>query len=368
MPQRIAAAALPASHVEAHARYLGTRFFGSLDGLRAVSILAVVWHHTGAAAFAGPLGQQGKHGVSLFFVISGYLIATLILRAKQAGNFRLGRFWGRRVLRIFPVYFAVLALYAVLTWVMERHSPDGEEFFATLPAFATFTANWVLPLESPRVIFYFAWSLAAEEQFYLVWPFLALWLAGMRPALVAVLVLLGSQYLGLDYAATLGRELPARLATCLPPGILLGVILAYLLHAPAGFAAAFRLAGYRWSAPAAVLASLVMLAIGREFGPAEGLAVALPLTWLVAACVVREDHGLARVLRLAPLVWIGTVSYGMYLLHMLAVNLVRRVGAVAGIDNPLIDFVAGTMVALAAASISFLYYERPFLRLKERLF
>jgi peptidoglycan/LPS O-acetylase OafA/YrhL len=368
LPQPIVAAALSANHAEAHAKYLGTRFFGSLDGLRAVSILAVVWHHTGAAAIANPLGQQGKYGVTLFFVISGYLIATLILRAKEAGNFRLGRFWGRRMLRIFPVYFAVLALYTLLTWVLERHTPYGEEFFATLPAFATFTANWVLPIENVRVIFYFAWSLAAEEQFYLVWPFLALWLPGMRPALVAVLVLLGSQYMVLEHADMLGEELPVRLGTCLPPGILLGVILAYLLHAPAGFAAAVRLAGYRWSAPAAALASLAMLAIGREFGPAEGLAVALPLTWLVAACVLREDNGLAGGLRLAPVVWIGTVSYGMYLLHMLAVNVARRVVAMAGIDNPLVDFLAGTAIALAAASVSFLWYERPFLRLKERFF
>lgn len=367
MPQRIIAAALPVSDAEAHARYLDTRFFGSLDGLRAVSILAVVWHHTGAAAIASTLGQQGRYGVTLFFVISGYLIATLILRAKEAGTFRLPTFWWRRSLRIFPVYFAVLALYAGLTWMLERDNPYGQAFFDTLPAFATFTANWVVPMESDRVIFYFSWSLAAEEQFYLVWPFLALWLAGMRPALVAVLALLLSQFIALEFTGLFGPDLPDRIAACLPPGILLGVILAYLLHSPASFATAWRLAGHRWSAPAAALAALVVLAIGPDFGPAEGLAVALPLAWLVAACVLREDNGLAPGLRLAPLVWIGKVSYGMYLLHMLAVNASRRGLALAGIENPLADFALGTLIALTAASASFLWYERPFLRLKEKV-
>ncbi len=367
MPQPTIAAALPVSDAEAHARYLQIRFFGSLDGLRAISILAVVWHHTGAAAVATPLGQQGRHGVTLFFVISGYLIATLILRAKEAGTFRLPTFWWRRSLRIFPVYFAVLGLYVVLTWLLERNTPYGQAFFANLPAFATFTANWVVPMESDRVIFFFSWSLAAEEQFYLVWPFLALWLAGMRPALVALAVLVVSQLITQEFTGAFGPDFPNRLAAILPPGILLGVILAYLLHSPAGFAAAWRLAGHRWSAPAAVVAALVMLAIGPEFGPAEGLAVALPLAWLVAACVLREDNGLSAGLRLAPVVWVGKVSYGMYLLHMLAVNASRRGLGLAGIESPLADFVVGTLIALTAASASFLWYEKPFLRLKEKV-
>jgi peptidoglycan/LPS O-acetylase OafA/YrhL len=368
LPQRIVALAQPASYAEAHARYLGTRFFGSLDGLRAISILAVVWHHTAAAAFTNALGHQGRHGVTLFFVISGFLIATLILRAKEAGKFSLRSFWGRRVLRIFPIYFAALGLYVGLTWLLERDTIYGREFFANLPAFATFTANWVVPLESERVIFYFAWSLAAEEQFYLVWPFLALLLAGMRPALLALLVLIVSQYLALEHAATLGEDFPGRLAIVLPPGILLGVILAYLLHAPAGFFATWRLAGHRWSMPAAAAVSLIVLAFGQTFGLAEGLAVALSLTWLVAACVLREDHSGASWLRLAPVVWIGKVSFGMYLLHMLAVNVARKVLPVAGIESPIADFVAGSVIALAAASVAFIWYERPFLRLKDRMF
>lgn len=368
MSQRIAALAQPASHAEAHARFLGNRFFGSLDGLRAISILAVVWHHTAAVNFTNALGHQGRHGVTLFFVISGFLIATLILRSKEAGTFSLRNFWGRRVLRIFPIYFASLGLYVLLTWLMERDTIYGREFFANLPFFATFTANWVIPLESERVIFYFAWSLAAEEQFYLVWPFLALMLAGMRPALLALFVLLVSQYLALEHTATLGADFPGRLAITLPPGILLGVILAYLLHAPAGFFAACRLAGHRWSMPAAAVVSLLVLAFGRGFGAAEGLAVALALTWLVAACVLREDHIGAGWLRLAPVVWIGKVSFGMYLLHMLAVNVSRRVLPMVGLESPVGDFILGSVIALIAASITFVWYEQPFLRLKERFF
>jgi peptidoglycan/LPS O-acetylase OafA/YrhL len=94
----------------------------------------------------------------------------------------------------------------------------------------------------------------------------------------------------------------------------------------------------------------------------------LALAFLVATCVVREDNDLAVVLRWRWVAWIGTVSYGMYLLHMIAVNAVRRAGAMAGIESPYYDFVAGVAASLALASISYLTYERFFLKLKNSWF
>src|SRR5882672_6045500 len=89
------------------------KYFPLLDGLRAVSIVGVVWHHAGGALhFSGPL-SRGYHGVSLFFVISGFLITTLLLRERsRTGAISLRKFYLRRALRIFPLYYAVLALYA----------------------------------------------------------------------------------------------------------------------------------------------------------------------------------------------------------------------------------------------------------------
>src|SRR4051812_42394361 len=111
---------LGADAADAYQAFKRVKFFSSLDGLRAISILGVIWYHTVPIGHDALLGQ-GNQGVTLFFVISGFLIVTLLLRAKEAvGTFSLPRFWGRRMLRIFPVYYAVLAAYCVLVWTLEK--------------------------------------------------------------------------------------------------------------------------------------------------------------------------------------------------------------------------------------------------------
>src|SRR4051812_5258390 len=228
----------------AYAAFQRTRFFGSLDGLRAISILGVIWFHT-VPMPRDTLRGQGNQGVTLFFAISGFLIVTLLLRSKQAtGTFSLPQFWGRRMLRIFPVYYAVLAVYCGLVWKLESDPAAKQAFFANVPAFATFTSNWLVNLDNPRVIFYFAWSLAAEEQFYLLWPFIERVGRGMRPLLVAVGVLAATQALvGIAGGAAMREQLGWKILTSIPAAILLGVILAHLLHQPKTFRRLWVLAG-----------------------------------------------------------------------------------------------------------------------------
>ena len=94
-------------------RFVETRHFPALDGLRGLSILAVIWHHA-----VDPAGIWGYFGVSLFFAISGFLITTLLLRERAAtGRISLRNFYMRRTLRIFPLYYAVVALYVVVVLV-----------------------------------------------------------------------------------------------------------------------------------------------------------------------------------------------------------------------------------------------------------
>src|SRR5262249_33574495 len=166
------------------------KVFASLDGLRAIAVFGVVWHHV---ARGRPLffAEQGALGVQLFFVISGFLIATLLLREKRRTNtIALRAFYVRRALRIFPLYYVALLVRIVVVALFAADSSDGAAFFGNLKYFATFTSNWFVG-SSPHVIFAFAWSLAAEEQFYVVWApverFLSKWLAALLAASLLVL-------------------------------------------------------------------------------------------------------------------------------------------------------------------------------------
>jgi len=351
--------------------YRQTRFFSSLDGLRAMSILAVIWHHTASAGAALAILHQGNQGVSLFFVISGFLIVTLLLRAKtRSGTFSLPKFWGRRSLRILPVYYGVLGLYIGLVFFREHDPVYRQAFFGNLPAFATFTSNWFVSLKNPRVIFYFAWSLAAEEQFYLVWPWFERFLRGAWPLLAAFVALLITQSVAVATSAQNPASLPLalRIISSVPAAILLGVILAHLLNSPATFRFLYGITGRRGSALAALLLTFAALGARPTLGSAGDLVTAAAMMLLVAACVIREDNDLARILSTPVVAWIGKVSYGMYLFHMIAVNLIHRLSSAFGHSSPYLDFAGGVLLAVGLASMSYLFFESRLLKVKDRLF
>lgn len=327
-------------------RFMATRTFASLDGLRAISIVAVIWHHTASHAFPdAAIAARGYMGVHLFFVISGFLITTLLLREKQrTGDISIRKFIVRRALRIFPLYYAVLFLYTLL--VLVWYDPAGPAFLHNLRFYATYTSNWFVSLSNERVIFYFAWSLAVEEQFYLVWP----WVekkAGLAAASVA-LVLLFALFAGLG----------VHVFAC----ILLGVGLAHLLHHPG----IHRWAAAVLAAPGAPIVAIVLLFQALAIPAVPEYAIYLALAWFVASCVVCEDHCLAPFLKLPPLVLIGQVSYGLYLLHMLAYNAVKWAGGEWIAHQPWLLFAATLGLALLAAWLSHRYFESLFLRQKER--
>ena len=159
-----------------------------IDGLRAIAILPVVFFHAGFG-----FAQGGFVGVDVFFVISGYLITSLIHREMVAGEFSLVRFYERRVRRLFPALFAVIAACAaVATWLLLP--PDLRYFGGSLFATTLFSSNIFFWLEAgyfdvaaERKPLLHTWSLAVEEQFYLLFPlFLLLALRYLPRRLVAV--------------------------------------------------------------------------------------------------------------------------------------------------------------------------------------
>jgi peptidoglycan/LPS O-acetylase OafA/YrhL len=337
-----------------------------LDGLRAVSILLVILHHlkgtAGAPAFFGVIGNAidaGNLGVRVFFVISGYLITGLLLRElERTGTISLRTFYWRRTLRIFPPAYAYLAVLAVLV-AIGTLALTGRDLVAGF----TYTMNFYLGPWTPRQWQVgHLWSLAVEEQFYLLWPAVLLTLGVRRSVvLVASLVVLVP---ALRVAALFGIQ-PAPVTTVAPflfnadwlaAGSLLALGRSWLL----------RIASYR-TIRATGWWSCVLVASGLAAWSALGHWRVRELTsvWtLVAVTLLIEQitgdvrPWAVRWLAWRPVVWIGRVSYSLYLWQELFCNRYVHTWYTA--------FPANVVLAFAAASASYYGIERPVLAWRDR--
>lgn len=352
-----------ASPCSAHERFLAASYFPGLDGLRALAISAVVFHHSTSRPLPGFIGR-GHLGVQLFFCISGFLITALLLREKrESGSIALGRFWIRRSLRIFPLYYTVLGLFALFMAFADT-SPARAQFFGNLPFLLSYTGNWWVNYGVPHpVVFGFAWSLATEEQFYALWPPLLKASKRASLALVALLCLLGFDQLaergGLAFALT--RHGPVeRIVTSFSSSIALGALFALVLDGPHGH----RLA--KWLGHSLALPSCAALALLLVVRPVEPfLCFEFTAAALVAAAALREDGGRFRLLSSTPLVQVGKASYGMYLFHVPVIGGLRRVFP-EFFGSSLGFFAAAFLITFALASASHRYFEMPFIRLRSR--
>jgi len=351
-------------NLSAFDRYLARRHFPSLDGLRCLSIVPVVWHHCTPRPLSGVMGK-GPIGVDLFFCISGFLITTLLVRERRhSGTIRLGAFYARRGLRIFPLYYLVLAAYIAYAWWLPPSLPQRAYFFSILPYYGVYAANWFIDFGLPfPVIFSFAWSLATEEQFYLFWPS-TLRFVRSRSALLVLMTVLVAVDLALEHGAFAATITPGGLArrimTSFATPIGLGSILALLLDQPRAHRVLAAVLGHRVSAITA-------------FGLVVGLVVTDPplaifhlsLALLVAAVVLRPDHSLVWVTDHRIAQHIGRVSYGMYLWHLTLVTLVK-VMLPAAWGSAWAVFALALPLTVGWATLSHRYFERWFLQLKDR--
>lgn len=292
--------------------FLNQKRFGSLDGLRALSIFAVIWHHTAPKSVNPIFAVIGTYGVTLFFAISGFLITTLLIRENvKNGKIDLKAFYMRRALRIFPLYYLILLLYIVIVLLFEKDLLIANAFFHNLIYFATYTSNLFVPLDG-RVIFYFSWSLAAEEQFYIIWPSLLILAATRLNAAVLLFSLIGISLVGV-YADN-------RFFAAVPFSILVGAFYATVLHSERGFALLYSFLGRKWSPV------MLFVLFAFVFSTMQNMNFLLHfiLATIVASCVITEAHYLSGIFMFKPLAYIGSISYGMYMLHMIAKNAVTK--------------------------------------------
>lgn len=320
----------------------------ALDGLRGVAVLLVVACHV-LDTWHVRFHALGAAGVCVFFVLSGFLITSLLVEERAAhGSVRLGRFFRNRALRLFPA-LAVVALvvttYEVLT---------GTGSLAMLTPVALYVANWATVLDQPLGYMSHAWSLSIEEQFYLVWPLVLLvaWRWRRGPLVVALggVVVSTALRFGLWDGDTGTR---VHYGSDTQAGCLLvGCSLALLASRGLPQLRA------RWVAPTGVglLASLAL--VDSDWWTSVLVPTLVPLvTALVVWAACARPHGL---LTAGWLRYVGQRSYGWYLWHF---PLVMAVHAVVG---SVFAAVAAAIAALGVAELSWRWVERPFLRLKQR--
>lgn len=335
----------------------------SLDGLRALSILLVFWGHLAGTRGFVRLPKRWEHwldfselGVRIFFVISGYLISTLLFREQeQAGSIRLGRFYLRRTLRIFPAYYALLAVVALLVATREAVVMPGDFLHAL-----TYTTNYHA-IRSWYVGH--TWSLSVEEQFYLLWPAAVVLLgrAGAITAAIAVLIVVpvlrvASWWFSPDSRPLIGETFQTT-ADAIAAGCVLAGAQGWLRNRSV-WTKPMDAATW-WLVPLAV----VLLSRLRDH-PSVDLSIGMTLTnvgivWMIDRCLVRPHQDFARVLNWAPAVFVGTMSYSLYLWQQLFLN--RRSAA------PWCAFPVNVLLALACAWLSYRWIERPMLALRQRL-
>lgn len=348
--------------------------YAGLDGLRAFAIASVLVFHLYDGWLPG-----GFLGVDVFFVISGFLITSLLVGEVVArGRLDLRTFYTRRARRLLP---ALAAVVVVATLVARPVSPDlvvgiGRQVLGA----ATFSTNWLEIAagqsyfdSTAPILFMNLWSLAVEEQFYVLWPVVAfvLWRRLGPRAAVAVPLVLAAASTGLMAALYVPGEDATRVyygTDTHLAGLMLGAALAFAWAGPARPALESLALRHRgWVGPlalAGLVATMVLLAEDAAATYRGGIAVvAVVTTVLLVAAIARHPAGPTPFQRLldAPLLaWLGRRSYGLYLWHWPTIVVVGQLAETApGTPAFVITRIAAVAVTLAVAEVSFRVVEEP---------
>ena len=348
----------------------------ALDGLRGVAlILVLVYHFTGVE---GPL-PGGWAGVDVFFVLSGFLITALILDEQRLhGHVALGRFYARRALRLMPALIALLVVWSLVllafhdtTWIAATPNGDGRgdpvdvsNALGHVALVMTYGINWLHALHHGWAPLGHLWSLAVEEQFYLLWPVTLLVFLRLPKARrvwpVLALAAISAALPFFLYDGGAGKNRIYFGTDTRAVGLLLGAAAAMIWHRRRSRGLPTRLPATRaWAGAVFVLAIASYLAnLPAKFLVAPAL-LALAVTQVVPYLVDHPTSVMARGLTPRALVWIGKRSYGLYLWHYVWATWTHPLPLVYGMPLG----VAGTLLCTV---LSWRLVEAPCLRLAMR--
>jgi peptidoglycan/LPS O-acetylase OafA/YrhL len=381
------AATLPTEHTGPSETIKPFAHFSALDGLRGIAILWVVLHNSPYYSLAGEtsaivkpialIGSMGWVGVQLFFVLSGFLITGNLLDSRRATNY-YRTFFARRVLRIFPLYYLALFVGLIVVPVFfpgvgETGSPLDQVWLWT------FLFNWAHPLGTATFGFAHFWSLAVEEQFYLVWPFVIYRVAPTKMLRVCIWIAIAALIIRVVMRLSgASAEMVYEYTVCRMDALAIGAAAAILIRTPHHRETLSRHA-----------AKLLPIALAVAFGGAcitwlytrdnfstetIGFSIlAIIFGLVVLACVVDNNARgsmLRKILTTAPLRSVGKYSYGMYVLHIPIVNSMARLlpsfHSHFGKLYPIPFLTTIFVLTYAAGALSYHLLEKRFLELKRQ--
>ena len=347
-------------------------YMPQLDSVRAFSIIAVlVAHYTSLVYYA----DFGVLGVQCFFVLSGFLITGILLQGRkysesglQPASFTLRQFYIRRFLRIFPAYYLMLFGAALVNYGNVRE---------VLPWHLSYTTNFYIGFTASHTSLGHFWSLSVEEQFYLAWPCVMLFTPRryLLFAMAAAFFIAPAYRLGCSLAhvnSYAKNWLLFANTDCLA----LGGIMAFCREEVRFDTLRLwvRRIGFWLGWPAVLWTLLAHSTPALRYGATSFLYSHLVFTFFFAWAVDRTADGVGgwggRMLSFAPLRYIGRISYGMYLFHAVAGDLILAGADLAGFSFPkseLLRFIAFSSLTVAVSSLSWYAYENPLNKLK-RLF
>ncbi len=343
-----------------------------LDGLRAIAVAAVVFHHFGLYYFQSAYPYAASLGVRLFFVLSGFLITGILLTARDGvtagrstSSHALKTFYVRRMLRIFPIYYLVILVTVIL------NVGPARELVWWL---ATYTLNLKISAQGWFVsTFPHYWSLNVEEQFYIFWPWAVLllprrWLMPAVIAMIAATPLGKIAYILSDYTMTSG--VGTYVSTWANLDTLgAGALLAILRHRGSPLVDPHGRPVLGLAIVGAVVLVLVNLRPGEPRNVIETTALAAIFVWLIVRAAAGFTGPLGVALRWRPAVFVGKISYGIYIYHLFVPQLLAffLFNRMEGASPFRWSTTAAAVVAtLLLSSLSWFLLEKPINSLKER--
>jgi len=359
----------------------------ALDGLRGIAILLVIPHNadifSNSAAWLWPIAliaHAGWIGVQLFFVLSGFLITRNLLDTRGDEHY-LRYFYLRRVLRIFPLYFLTLFVGLVLLPQVITLSPEALASHQNQIWLWTFLSNWAQPYGADVSGFSHFWSLAVEEQFYLVWPFVVMLVAGRRLILVCVavsLIALCSRLIMLRSGAS--ADMIYVFTNCRMDALAMGAAIAVVSLSPPAMAWITNHSRVLLAMIFVVLFGVALFSHSYSvfdphtlvFGQSM-LAAAFALLVVSVGTIPRDTFGYAlrRLLEARWLRTVGRYSFAMYVFHLPILVMfggsIRQGASFAGSATPLVYALLAILLSFLAGMASYHLLEKHFLGLKRKL-